>query len=106
MRGVLSAGWARDDDGFFFVVFGFQTVSYGNYSLKFFRELALVCVGFMKRVSVVFFVLSLSFLFWLFRLFGYFVRLGGFLVLFVRVVCLVVRFFRMEMEIRDLYEHE
>ena len=50
-------------------------------------------------------VLSLSF-FWLFRLFGCFVRLGGLLVLFVRVVCLVVRFFRMEMEIRDLYEHE
>jgi hypothetical protein len=30
--------------GFFFVVFGFQTVLYGNYSLKFFRESALVCV--------------------------------------------------------------
>jgi hypothetical protein len=44
VRGVLSAGWARDDDGFFFVVFGFQTVLYGNYSLKFFRESALVCV--------------------------------------------------------------
>lgn len=94
------------------MVFGFWFSNglYGN-CLKFFREfLALVCGINEKSFGVflcyglepLFFVLVVLFV-WVFCSFGCLVCLG---VLFVGFVCLVVCFFRMEMEIRDLYEHE